>query len=131
MARDVLLKERRNPIMKTLGASVFLVTACLAVPQQANAADHTTNPHSRATLTLRQDMRKLWSDHVFWTRDYIVAAVAGTPDQQAAADRLIRNQEDIGNAMAAYYGKPAGDKLTGLLKEHILIAVSDKSSESR
>jgi hypothetical protein len=72
---------------------------------------------------LRQDMRKLWSDHVFWTRDYAAAAIANQPDQDAASKRLLRNQEDIGNAVAQYYGKPAGDKLTTLLKEHILIAV--------
>jgi hypothetical protein len=72
---------------------------------------------------LRQDMRKLWSDHVFWTRDYAAAAIADQPDQDAAAKRLLKNQEDIGNAVAQYYGKDAGDKLTRMLKEHILIAV--------
>ena len=68
-------------------------------------------------------MRKLWTDHVIWTREYIVAAVGDQPDAQAAAGRLIKNQEDIGAAVASYYGKPAGDKLTALLKEHISIAV--------
>jgi hypothetical protein len=72
---------------------------------------------------LREAMRKLWTDHVVWTRDYIVAAVAGTPDAQTASVRLLKNQEDIGNAIAGYYGAPAGAKLTGLLKEHILVAV--------
>jgi hypothetical protein len=72
---------------------------------------------------LKQDMRKLWTDHVVWTRDYIVAAAADAPDQQAAANRLMKNQEDIGAAVATYYGKPAGDTLTGLLKQHISIAV--------
>jgi hypothetical protein len=72
---------------------------------------------------LRQDMRKLWSDHVFWTRDYAAAAIAGQPDQDAASKRLLRNQEDLGNAIAPYYGKEAGNKLTALLKEHIVIAV--------
>jgi hypothetical protein len=76
-----------------------------------------------ATTALRQDMRKLWTDHTVWTRDYIVAAVGGQPDAQAAAGRLLKNQEDIGAAIASYYGKPAGDKLTALLKEHITIAV--------
>ena len=66
---------------------------------------------------------KLWSDHVFWTRDYAAAAIGGEPDQDAAAKRLLKNQEDIGNAVAQYYGKEAGDKLTKLLKDHILIAV--------
>lgn len=78
---------------------------------------------STSSETIRQDMRKLWSDHVIWTRDYIIAAVGDQPDQSAAANRLMKNQEDIGSAVAAYYGKDAGDKLTGLLKEHIQIAV--------
>ena len=73
-------------------------------------------------LTLKQDMRKLWTDHVVWTRDYIIAAVGDQPDQQAAATRLMKNQDDIGAAMVPYYGKPAGDKLTSLLKDHITIA---------
>ena len=68
-------------------------------------------------------MRALWSDHVIWTRDYIVAAVADQPDQQAAAARLMKNQEDIGAAIAVYYGQPAGATLTELLKAHISIAV--------
>ena len=68
-------------------------------------------------------MRKLWTDHVVWTRDYIIVAVADMPDQEAVSQRLLRNQEDIGKAVAAYYGKPAGDQLTSLLREHILIAV--------
>ena len=76
-----------------------------------------------AAVALRQSMRKLWSDHAFWTREYIVAAVAGGPDQAAAAGRLMRNQEDIGAAIAVYYGDAAGAKLTSLLKEHIAIAV--------
>ena len=72
---------------------------------------------------VRLALRKLWSDHVIWTREYIVAAVAGTPDANAAAGRLLKNQEDIGEAIVPYYGKGAGAKLTDLLKQHILIAV--------
>ena len=72
---------------------------------------------------VRLALRKLWSDHVIWTREYIVAAVAGTPDAEAAAGRLLKNQEDIGAAVAGFYGQAAGDTLTDLLKQHILIAV--------
>jgi len=78
---------------------------------------------SEKQLALRQDMRKLWTDHVVWTREYIVAAVADAPDTQAVASRLLKNQEDIGSAVAVYYGQAAGDKMTELLKQHILIAV--------
>ena len=79
--------------------------------------------HNEAAVSLKQDMRKLWTDHVVWTRDYIIAAVAGQPDAQAAANRLMKNQEDIGNAVGKIYGAPAGKQLTTLLKEHITIAV--------
>ena len=78
---------------------------------------------SDAAATLKQDMRKLWTDHVVWTRDYIIAAVADQPDAQAAANRLMKNQEDIGAAVAKFYGPAAGTQLTTLLKEHISIAV--------
>jgi hypothetical protein len=71
----------------------------------------------------RLALRKLWSDHVIWTRMYIVAAVAGSADADAAAGRLLKNQEDIGEAIVPYYGKDAGKHLTDLLKQHILIAV--------
>jgi hypothetical protein len=78
---------------------------------------------SPAAVSLKLALRRLWSDHVIWTREYVVAAVAGTPDAQAAAGRLLKNQEDIGNAVVPLYGEAAGAALTGLLKQHIMIAV--------
>ena len=38
-------------------------------------------------VSLKAAMHRLWSDHVIWTRDYIIAAVAGAPDAEAAANR--------------------------------------------
>jgi len=93
-----------------------------AEPAQARHAKEAVK-HSDTAAALKQDMRKLWTDHVVWTRDYIVAAVGDQPDATAAANRLMRNQEDIGNAVAKFYGAPAGQQLTTLLKQHISIAV--------
>ncbi len=76
-----------------------------------------------AVWSLKTGMRRLWADHAIWTRQYIIAAVAGTPDAEHAAARLLRNQEDIGNAIVPYYGQEAGAALTKYLKEHIMIAV--------
>jgi hypothetical protein len=78
---------------------------------------------SPEAVSLKLALRRLWADHVIWTREYVVAAVAGTPDAGAAATRLLKNQEDIGNAVVPVYGAAAGQALTGLLKEHIMIAV--------
>src|SRR5687767_11361992 len=70
----------------------------------------------------RSDMRKLWEDHVTWTRVYIIDAVADLPSKSASAERLLQNQADIGGAISTFYGAPAGTKLTALLKDHIMIA---------
>lgn len=67
-------------------------------------------------------MRKLWEDHIIWTRVFIISAAADLPDKAAATDRLLQNQVDIGNAIKPYYGDAAGNQLTGLLKEHITTA---------
>lgn len=67
-------------------------------------------------------MRKLWEDHVTWTRLYIVSAAAGLPDAAATTQRLLRNQVDIGNAIKPIYGDESGDRLTALLRQHILTA---------
>jgi hypothetical protein len=68
-------------------------------------------------------MDKLWEDHITWTRMVIIDFAAGLPDLQTAEVRLLRNQADIGNAIQPYYGRAAGNKLTSLLRTHILEAV--------
>jgi hypothetical protein len=110
---------------------------------------------ARSAEPVRLALRKLWTDHVIWTREYIIAAIRGPKgisdvaaampvgeagaavastaqaalgavpmsDADAAAARLLRNQDDIGDAMVPYYGRDAGTQLSGLLKEHIMIAV--------
>ena len=73
-------------------------------------------------LVFQQAVRKLWEDHVTWTRVYIIAALADLPEADIAAQRLLQNQTDIGNAVKPFYGDKAGDQITALLKDHILIA---------
>jgi hypothetical protein len=60
-------------------------------------------------------------EHALWTKNYIVSAVAGLDDQEEVLARLLKNQEDIGNAIKPYYGEAVGNQLTELLKEHIVI----------
>lgn len=67
-------------------------------------------------------MRRLWVDHVTWTRLFIVSFAADLPDLQATTDRLLQNQVDIGDAIKPFYGRAAGNHLTDLLTEHILTA---------
>lgn len=89
---------------------------------QAACKKVTVSAPSKSELTLRMDMRKLWEDHIAWTKAYIVSAVNDLPGTDKVAARLLKNQQDIGDAIKPFYGEEAGDKLTSLLKDHILIA---------
>jgi len=77
---------------------------------------------STKAFELHMAMAKLWEDHIAYTRNYIISALAGLEDADAVAGRLLENQQAIGDAIKPYYGDAAGEKLTALLKDHIVIA---------
>ena len=90
------------------------------IAQFPNQFGEPVEPPARAVL--RTDMRKLWEDHVTWTRLFIVSALAAAPDTNATVQRLLQNQTDIGDAIKPLYGDAAGAQLTALLRDHILTA---------
>jgi hypothetical protein len=101
-----------------------VLTAVLGKEDAHAAANGTTNhAMTAARLALHDQMRKLWEDHVTWTRLAIVEFAADDAGFPATADRLFANQVDIGNAIKPYFGEAAGDQLTSLLHDHIAIAV--------
>jgi hypothetical protein len=79
-------------------------------------------PAPAADATLHDAMRKLWEDHITWTRLAIIDIADNAPSQASTVDRLLQNQVDIGNAIKPYYGERAGSQLTALLHDHITIA---------
>src|SRR6185312_238151 len=67
-------------------------------------------------------MRELWGDHIVYTRSFIVSASAGNADTAEVLQRLLRNQDEIGEAIKPYYGDAAGTQLASLLRNHIQLA---------
>ena len=70
-------------------------------------------------------MRQLWEDHITWTRLVIVSAATlpdALPDLDLTVQRLLTNQDDIGDAIKPFYGDAAGEELSRLLREHITLA---------
>lgn len=115
-----------------LAAIVATASATLAL---ALAGGHAAQGHSDAhadkanqrglsaqRLALHDEMRRLWEDHITWTRLFIVSASAGLPDADATTQRLLSNQQDIGDAIKPFYGRAAGERLSSLLQEHIMVA---------
>ena len=78
--------------------------------------------NSVGAATLKTNMRKLWEDHITWTRNVILCIADALPGTDQAVKRLLQNQVEIGNAIKPYYGEEAGKKLTELLYVHINVA---------
>jgi hypothetical protein len=111
----------------TLAGLVAVIGMVAVLAISGAQQGHATAERGHATAAARtakqvrfhDAMRKLWEDHITWTRLAIVSFAAGLPDFDPTAARLLRNQEDIGNAIKPYYGRRAGNRLTALLNEHI------------
>jgi hypothetical protein len=122
--------ERPIPLFLTALVALFSALAALAVTNGHDAHAHGKAPHQAATptavkpkeLAFRNGMRRVWEDHIVWTRLTIISLTTESPDTDATVARLLRNQTDIGNAVKPFYGKAGGDKLTAELRRHILIA---------
>jgi hypothetical protein len=128
---------RPIPLALTMLVALFSALVALAVAGGHDAAAHgngdqhaTTqataadNPAriSRSEFALHQEMRRLWEDHITWTRLAIISLTTDSADTQETVGRLLKNQTDIGDAVKPFYGEAAGDELTRQLRLHILIA---------
>ena len=129
--------SRPIPLALTMLVALFSALVALAVTGGHNAAAH-GNGQEHATdapaaladepvltprvIAFHDEMRRLWEDHVTWTRLAIISLTTDSPDTEATVGRLLENQTDIGDAIKPFYGDAAGQELTRLLRDHILIA---------
>ncbi|MEK3883663.1 glycosyltransferase [Paenibacillus sp. PL2-23] len=120
----------KNMLAPMLLAMALLIGAAPAASAAAHDESHSAAASEAAAVEcvkpnivkLQSALTKVWVDHAVWTQSYIVSALADLEDQQAVLDRLMKNQQDIGDAIKPYYGEDAGNKLAELLKEHIALA---------
>ncbi len=66
--------------------------------------------------------RKLWFEHVVWTRSFIISTAANLGDLQPVTARLLRNPTDFAAALTGFYGADKAKKFSDLLTEHLTIA---------
>lgn len=103
----------------------FIVVSLLLFTSVLTAISPVTTAQARAKMDRRafhDAMRKLWEDHITWTRLVIIGTFEDLPDLDPTVQRLLQNQVDIGDAIKPFYGDEAGEQLTALLTDHILIA---------
>ena len=136
-----------NPYNLQIGMQLFICPGEGYVPQQnpgggnmgggtgnpggGNMGGGTGNPGSNneteseredSILRLNEDMRLAWLNHVYWTRMYLMSAVADNADQQAVEERLLETADEITDVFARYLPIATTRQLRNLLTEHIEIA---------
>lgn len=104
-------------MVAAIALSIGLVAACDPAPPLS------TQMRTSSETVLYKGMQTLWQQHMEWTYAAVVAIANDAPNVTDTANRLMKNQEDIGNAIKPYYGNDAGTALTALLKAHISGAV--------
>ena len=67
-------------------------------------------------------MRKLWSQHVYWTRFFIISTAEKLQDLKYVTNRLLENPGDFAEVLKLFYGEKKADEFKKLLTEHLQIA---------
>ena len=109
----------------TIGMWVLalLVLAALFYWFKSRSAN-TTSGVTNATLAALDSAvaNVLWRDHVHLTRSFVIETLTDYGGASDTANRLLRNQDEIGANFARTYGSQNGSQYASLLREHINLA---------
>jgi len=72
-------------------------------------------------ITLVNDMRLAWSQHVYWTRMLLLSIAERLGDESDVTGRLLENPYDIAQIFSRYYPPAVTKQIADLLTEHLQI----------
>jgi len=72
-------------------------------------------------LLLLNTLRRLWIEHVLWTRLFIASTASNLADLEYVTKRLLQNPADFADVLRPFYGEEKAAKFNKLLTEHLEI----------
>jgi LysM repeat protein len=103
--------------------SIIYIGQTICVPIVSTIGSFSgSNSMNDAEQDLDNHLRMLWTQHVYWTRFFIVSTVSDLPDAKLTADRLMQNPKDFEAALRPLYGNTAAAYFSDLLTSHLTIA---------
>lgn len=73
------------------------------------------------SLALHDQMRTLWEQHIWWTRELMISILASLPDEAEVTSRLLMNPDQIAALFRPAFGDQAAQTISRLLTEHLVI----------
>ncbi|MGC6176761.1 LysM peptidoglycan-binding domain-containing protein [Lacrimispora sp. 38-1] len=83
---------------------------------------NTYNEISKSQADLSDYIRKLWEQHITWTRLTILSLVFDLPDTDLVTNRLLRNPKDFEEILKLLYGDRKASTFADLFTNHLVIA---------
>lgn len=109
-------------MLENIFKKILLILAVLLMGAAPSLAHHDKQAGTQETVKaveLREGLRDLWVGHVFWVRNVALATRLGdTEAAKVAEENVVKNARTIADSLTPLYGKPAADKLFGLLAGH-------------
>jgi len=68
---------------------------------------------------LMGDWRNVWSRHVWWTREVMIAILNGLPSTQSSVNKLLKNPIEMGNLFSDFYGDRTVKRIEELFTQHL------------
>lgn len=109
-----------DPYNLQIGASIVIYPGEDYL-RQTNNPNPPVCPDDSKKIDLTNSMRLAWSQHVYWTRMFLISTAERLEDQSATTDRLMQNPKDIAGIFANYYSQNIANIVAQLLTEHLQI----------
>lgn len=119
----IALNQNINPYNLEAGSTIFISPGNLVNMQSISTAPSVC-PNPAMQITLNNDMRKAWEQHVYWTRMLLISIAERLNDQDDVTKRLLQNPADIAMIFSRYYSTEVAKTISDLLTEHLQIGAA-------